>query len=53
MTGLTPHTRLLAAILTVFVTGQAARGLAHVARYRAYRRSYPGADRGRVWRHTR
>lgn len=26
---------------------------AHVARYRDYRRSYPAAPRGRVWRHTR
>lgn len=27
--------------------------VARVARYRAYRRSYPAAERGRVWRHVR
>lgn len=27
--------------------------LAHVSRHRRYRRMYPAADRGRVWKHTR
>lgn len=27
--------------------------LSRVARYRSYRRSYPAAERGRVWRHVR
>jgi hypothetical protein len=44
-------------VSVLFVGTLAARTLfelaAHVARYRRYRRAYPAADFGRVWRYTR
>lgn len=45
-------TVVLAAAFLVAVS-VAAELIAHLSRYRHYRRSYPAAERGRVWRHTR
>lgn len=42
----------LAIALALLVVGLALDLAGHAARYRRYRRSYPAADRGRVWSYT-
>ncbi len=40
-------------VLAVVLVDRATDFAAHVSRHRAYRKAYPAASFGRVWRHTR
>lgn len=53
MTAQAVLTATLALFVAVVTIRQVLELAAHVGRYRRYRRTYPAANRSRVWRHVR
>lgn len=52
MTALTAIAFIAALVIAVHLIVYIADQVAHVLRYRRYRRRYPAADPRRVWRYT-
>lgn len=44
---------VLLLLASIALALKVADGLAHIGRYRDYRRMYPAAERGRVWKYTK